>query len=90
MAGVASAQQPEMEDETMRDASLVMSLNGSRLDSAFASSPGDPMDISPAPPQSSITSTPLKPARSMSPSPRPPARILSPFLVFPRLLIIAL
>ena len=49
MAGVASAQQPEMEDETMRDASLLMSLNGSRLDSAFASSPGDPMDISPAP-----------------------------------------
>lgn len=33
----------------MRDASLLLSLNGSRLDSAFASSPGDPMDISPAP-----------------------------------------
>ena len=49
MAGVAPAQQPEMEDETMRDASLLLSLNGSRLDSGFASSPGDPMDISPAP-----------------------------------------
>lgn len=49
MAGVAPAQQLEMEDETMRDASLLLSLNGSRLDSGLTSSPGDPMDISPAP-----------------------------------------
>lgn len=48
MAGVVSTQQPEMEDEVMRDASL-LSADGVRLETGFASSPGDPMDISPRP-----------------------------------------
>lgn len=48
MAGVVVTQQPEMEDEVMNDVSL-LSPDGPRFDSAFVSSPGDPMDISPMP-----------------------------------------